>query len=265
MTHVNYTIPAPIALLIVFGFLVKVPTFPFFYWLAKTHVEAITSFSIFLSGFLVKLAVFGLYKFLPLLPTSVVSLAEVLSLLSFVLATVLFTYQVDFKKLIAYATIQEMSLILLFLLITAGTKNHTVGLFLVTHTVLSALMFTLNDFVYKRYNTRNFNALRGVGTAIPKFAMFIYTALLLFKGFPLTLKFIAEVNIIEHVFFSTNYTLLSLTVITILVGNVAISYKMLTLLFGLHQHNQTYFGLSQLETLTLVIFTLVLATLQLYL
>jgi NADH-quinone oxidoreductase subunit M len=40
------------------GFGVKIPVWPFYYWLTKVHVEASTGFSIFLSGFLVKTAVF---------------------------------------------------------------------------------------------------------------------------------------------------------------------------------------------------------------
>ena len=58
-------IPQYVQFALLFGFLFKIPTFPFYFWLTKTHVEALTSFSIFLSGFLVKIAVFGLYKFLP--------------------------------------------------------------------------------------------------------------------------------------------------------------------------------------------------------
>ena len=48
--------------LLFFGFGFKVPVWPFHYWLTKTHVEAPTGFSIFLSGFLVKSAVYGFYR-----------------------------------------------------------------------------------------------------------------------------------------------------------------------------------------------------------
>lgn len=49
--------------LLFIGFGFKVPIWPFHFWLTKTHVEAPTGFSIFLSGFLVKSALFGFYKF----------------------------------------------------------------------------------------------------------------------------------------------------------------------------------------------------------
>jgi len=49
-------------LVLFLGFGFKIPIWPFHYWLTKTHVEAPGSFSMYLSGFLVKTALFGLYK-----------------------------------------------------------------------------------------------------------------------------------------------------------------------------------------------------------
>lgn len=46
------------------GFAVKIPLWPFYYWLIKVHVEAPTGFSIFLSGFLVKTAFYCLTFFI---------------------------------------------------------------------------------------------------------------------------------------------------------------------------------------------------------
>ena len=49
-------------LLLLIGFGVKLPLWPFYDWLPKAHVEASTNFSIFLSGVLVKFAFFGFFK-----------------------------------------------------------------------------------------------------------------------------------------------------------------------------------------------------------
>jgi len=43
------------------GFGIKLPIFPFHYWLTKVHVEAPAGFSMFLSGFLVKTAYYCFY------------------------------------------------------------------------------------------------------------------------------------------------------------------------------------------------------------
>ena len=47
-----------LSIFLFFGFGFKVPVWPFHYWLTKTHVEAPSGFSMYLSGFLVKTAFF---------------------------------------------------------------------------------------------------------------------------------------------------------------------------------------------------------------
>lgn len=54
---------------ILIGLGVKIPIWPFHFWLTKTHVEAPTYFSIYLSGFLVKTAIMGFSVSLPYLNT----------------------------------------------------------------------------------------------------------------------------------------------------------------------------------------------------
>jgi len=90
------------------GFAIKVPLWPFASWLLKAHVEASTEFSIFLSGFLVKFGVLGLYRldtvcFANLL-SPVVSLCSVMGLMD---ATWRMLAQVDLKRIIALLTIVE--------------------------------------------------------------------------------------------------------------------------------------------------------------
>ncbi|MCA9496482.1 MAG: hypothetical protein KC589_06055 [Nanoarchaeota archaeon] len=68
----------------------------------------------------------------------------------------------DIKRLIAFATIQEMNLILSFYLILPNTSHTFVNIFLIMHGILSGLMFFLVDQVQKRFQTRNLVALGGL-------------------------------------------------------------------------------------------------------
>ena len=52
------------SLLIILPFLIKIPTFPFYYWLPEVHCEANTSISLFLAGLLSKLSIFGIIRFI---------------------------------------------------------------------------------------------------------------------------------------------------------------------------------------------------------
>ena len=52
------------SLVIILPFLIKIPTFPFYYWLPEVHCEANTAISLFLAGLLLKLSIFGLIRYI---------------------------------------------------------------------------------------------------------------------------------------------------------------------------------------------------------
>lgn len=95
--------------LLLIGFGVKLPVWPFYGWLPKAHVEASTNFSIFLSGVLVKFAFFGLLKLLLTLELEP-RLVEAYPFLLVGMVESVFKlfYQIDLKKLVAYSTVVEM-------------------------------------------------------------------------------------------------------------------------------------------------------------
>ena len=96
------------------GFGVKLPIWPFYEWLPKAHVEASTNFSIFLSGVLVKFAFFGFVKCLLILNTEINFMFVFPYLLIGLIDSVFkMYYQLDIKKLIAYATVAEMHWLLI--------------------------------------------------------------------------------------------------------------------------------------------------------
>lgn len=220
------------SLAILVGFLIKIPTWPFFFWLTKTHVEAPTSFSIFLSGFLVKTALFGIYRFLPYLDEIALTLATVISLLTVTISSTLFIYQTDFKKLIAYATIQEMSLLLLFLLVGQYFGIKTLAIFTITHSALSGIYFTLNDIVYRKKSTRTIGNLTGLAVTSPKLGLIWLTALVLFKGLPYTSKYLAEFNLYSTTLGYDIYLLMWVLLWATIIGNMYFSINNVRMYFG---------------------------------
>lgn len=125
-------------------------------WLLKAHVEASTEFSIFLSGFLVKFGVIGLFKLLFLI-NNVFIFYFFLSLSFIGLFDSVFRLftQVDLKKIVAITTLIETNW-LLFSLCLLSKDFINVGLLLIlVHTFTTTIEFYIVDFIYKRYGTRN--------------------------------------------------------------------------------------------------------------
>lgn len=175
------------------GFAIKIPLWPFYYWLIKVHVEAPTGFSIFLSGFLVKTAFYCLTFFYSLF-YSVNANILVLSLIIWGAydASVRMWSSLDIKKLIAYATVQEMNLIALFLVLLGSLNLNMLNLFLLVHGLLSALFFYLIDQVQKQFGSRNATLLSGLSLFTPLLTVIIWAGLLIFRGFPIFVKFLIE-------------------------------------------------------------------------
>ena len=182
-----------IGFLFFIGFGVKIPIWPFHYWLTKVHVEAPTGFSIFLSGFLVKTALYCFIVCYSIFKSQFMTYL----LLTWVLwgsldASIRMWSSTDIKRLIAFATIQEMNLILSFFLILPNTSYMFVNVFLIMHGVLSGLMFFLVDQVQKRYQTRNLMGLGGLSTKNTLLTVCIWFMILIFRGFPIFVKFLIE-------------------------------------------------------------------------
>lgn len=227
------------------GFLFKVPTFPFYFWLTKTHVEAPTSFSIFLSGFLVKIAIFGLYKFLPFLSDSSILLGTVLSLIGSVVSSIAFLFHVDIKKLVAYATVQEMGVLTALLLITQTVNLGAVSILLLTHTLLSSLYFSISDVLYKKMSTRSYLATTGLMYTAPKIAGYIATSILFFRGLPLTAKFPAELALLDSLASIELYVLIYVAFFILFMGNLLFSMAFKRLLVGNPTEYSNFYDLSR--------------------
>lgn len=182
--------------LLFFGFGFKVPVWPFHYWLTKTHVEAPTGFSIFLSGFLVKSAVYGFYRLSNLLGGDLETVFfSVFCFLGILDSSLKMWGQTDLKKLVAYGTIQEMSLIYLAFCWGDGVAIFGGILFCITHAFLSSLLFYLVDCIQRRYNTRSVVEISGILHTTPNLGIAILLAVILYAGLPGTLKFTSEIYI----------------------------------------------------------------------
>lgn len=175
------------------GFGVKLPIWPLYYWLTKVHVEAPTGFSIFLSGFLVKTAFFCLVFFIYILNNTVyVTVSLGIILWGSIDASVRMWTSTDIKRLIAFATIQEMNLIFLFLFLLSTGNYRVLNCFLLVHGLLSSFLFFLVDQVQKQFNSRNLILLGGLSLFVPIISFFIWVAILIFRGFPAFVKFLIE-------------------------------------------------------------------------
>lgn len=227
--------------LLFLGFGFKVPIWPFHYWLTKTHVEAPSGFSIYLSGFLVKSALFGLYKLSSLVFSDVsMVIFFLVASLGCVDASFKLWGQSDLKKIVAYCTIQEMNLILILLLWGDGFALVCGFLFSAAHAMLSALMFYTVDCVYRRYHSRSVYSVSGVYTLFPRLGSVIFFMLVVFGGLPGTLKFSCEFFLFSSLLSVSWPACVFLVFVLNFFGLVGFSKAWLNALFGLPSQGSSF-------------------------
>lgn len=219
--------------LLYIGFAIKIPMWPFYYWLTKTHVEASSFFSIYLSGFLVKTAIYLFSLFLPFFSiTTDLNAFFIFAIIGVVDSSIKMWAQTDLKKLVAYTTVQEMNILFIPLLWNNEYSEFLVSFFIITHCLLSSLFFFIIDTLLKRYSTRVSTKLTGLVHTCPLLTTCIIVSIILFSGLPFTAKFFIEIMIFSY---TVNYDFVATIIIIFIanwVGLLGFSKNFFNILFG---------------------------------
>jgi NAD(P)H-quinone oxidoreductase subunit 4 len=192
-------------LLIAFG--IKVPIVPLHTWLPDAHVEASTPVSMILAGVLLKLGTYGILRFgVGLFPDAWHLFAPwlaAIAVISTLYGSLNAIVQQDMKKLVAYSSIGHMGYIILAL--AAGTPLSLLGAVaqMVSHGLISALLFLLVGFVYSRTGTRDLKVLQGLLTperGLPLVGTLMILGVMASSGLPGMMGFMAEFMIFRGSF-----------------------------------------------------------------
>jgi len=179
-----------------FSFAIKIPMYPFHTWLPEAHVEAPTFGSIILAGIILKIGIYGMIRILLTLLPGICEYLQLyvctLAIISALYASILAIRQTDIKRIIAYASIAHMNIIV------AGffTLNH-IGVYgaifqSVSHGLVSTGLFIMVGYLYERYHTRSIMYFSGVTLTMPIFCTFFFLLTIANISFPLTSNFVGE-------------------------------------------------------------------------
>jgi NAD(P)H-quinone oxidoreductase subunit 4 len=184
---------------IVVGFGIKIPLVPFHTWLPDAHVEASTPISVLLAGVLLKLGTYGLIRFgLELFPDAWAVFAPWLAwwaVISTIYGSAIAIAQNDMKKMVAYSSIGHMGFILLAC--AAATPLSILGTVfqMLSHGLISALLFLCVGVVYKKTGTRDLNILSGLlnpERGLPIIGTLTIVGVMASAGMPGMMGFISE-------------------------------------------------------------------------
>ena len=193
----------------VIAFAIKVPVWPFHTWLPDAHTEAPTAGSMILAGVLLKLGAYGFIRLvLPLFPEQSNAYAGWLALfavLSIIFGAFASFGQKDFKRLVAYSSVNHMGFVVLGIAAAAhaaGTQDATIAmngvvLQMFNHGLSAAGMFFLVGVIYERTHTRNLDEMGGLFPLIPVFGGILIFTSMASLGLPGLNGFVSEFMVVR--------------------------------------------------------------------
>lgn len=187
-----------------FSFAVKVPILPFHIWLPEAHVEAPTAGSVILAGILLKLGSYGLIRFsLPLFPKATIfftPLVLIFCLISIIYASLTAIRQTDLKRIIAYASVAHMNMIIigLFSITVEGIEGSLLQM--LSHSIVSSALFLCIGILYDRYHSRYIAYYSGLAHTMPLYSLFFLFYIFANISIPGTSSFVGELLILVGIF-----------------------------------------------------------------
>jgi len=188
------------------GFGIKAGFLGLHTWLPQAHPAAPSHISGVMSGVIVKMGIYGIFRIITFLKTDYLILGEIiitLSLLTGLFGIMNAAVHRDFKKMLAYCTIENIGIIgigiglgligvakdqsLLIFLGFGGALLHVLN-----HSLFKSLLFFSAGSVYSQTHTRNMDKLGGLVKTMPKTGMLFLTGAIAIGGIPPLNGFISE-------------------------------------------------------------------------
>jgi NADH-quinone oxidoreductase subunit M len=178
------------------AFAIKVPLVPFHGWLKEVYVNAPMPATIWLSGILSKLGVFGFIRFiLPIFPELCVRYQGwlvTLSALSVLYPAFLAIRAQSPKTLLAYSSISHLGFVMLGVSSLKATGVTSAVLLSVGHTLESALLFYLLYQIEERKEGLTLTYPHGLAKRYPTLFVALFLSVMASVSLPGTLNFTGE-------------------------------------------------------------------------
>ncbi|WP_010677178.1 complex I subunit 4 family protein [Bacillus timonensis] len=238
---------------IIIGFGIKLPIFPLHTWMLRVHVEAPPSIVMIHSGILLKIGAYGIIRFgMGFFPDEFSKLSPIIAVLGVInllYGAFLAFVQKDFKMVLAYSSISHMGIVLIGLgaMNEAGVQGAVFQV--VSHGLISALLFFLIGVMYERAGTSYIDRLGGLAKVMPLTAGFLLAAAMASLGLPGMSGFVSEFMAFLGLF-KEMPVLAAIGAIGIIMTAVYLLRAVLNVTFG--KPNHSYEGAFDLRPIEMV-------------
>jgi formate hydrogenlyase subunit 3/multisubunit Na+/H+ antiporter MnhD subunit len=188
------------------GFGIKAGFVPLHTWLPQAHPAAPSHVSGVMSGVIVKMGIYGIFRIITFLKTDYLILGDIiltLSILTGLFGIMNSAVHRDFKKMLAYCTIENIGIIGvgIGLGLIGIARNQSLLIFfgfggallhVLNHSLYKSLLFFSAGSVYKQTHTRDMDKLGGLIRKMPHTAALFLFGAIAIGGIPPLNGFISE-------------------------------------------------------------------------
>jgi len=239
MTNASALHPEIIRLAFIFllvGYGTKAGLAPMHTWLPDAHAEAPAPLSALMSGVLLAVAIYAILRWKAVVdavvgPTFTNQLLIILGLFSITIAAFSLVIQRNYKRMLAYSSIEHTGLICL------GLGMGPMGIFaalllLISHCTAKSMLFLLAGNILHRYNSTKIGQVSGLLKAMPWTGGLFTVGLLALIGLPPFGMFVAELALFRAGFAQSNPWLMAATILLLTVAFVSLLRHLNKILYG---------------------------------
>lgn len=186
-------------LILMLGFGVLVPMFPFHRWTPDGHSAAPTAISMLLAGVIMKLGGYALIRvginFFPEGAAFWTPLIALLAAVNAVYVAFVAMVQKDIKYVVANSSVSHMGYVLIGIASLNAASISGAAAQMFAHGIMAALFFALVGLIYEKTHTRMISDFGGLAHQIPVIAAGFMIASLASLGLPGLFNFVAEFSV----------------------------------------------------------------------
>jgi hydrogenase-4 component F len=188
------------------GYGTKMGLAPFHTWLPDAHSEAPAPVSALLSGALLNCSFFAIVRFREIMPLSAASFCDgamlVLGIISVATGAVFMVRQTDFKRLLAYSSVEHMGIVIIMFSLFSSKLDLVVKcaliLHIVAHSLTKTLLFQTAGNFLLAFRTRAVSVVQGLGVSMKGHAVLWLAGLVFICGMPPSLLFFSELCLVAE-------------------------------------------------------------------
>lgn len=196
---------------ILVGFGTKAGLAPIHTWLPDAHSQAPAPISALLSGVLLNSAMYGIIRMTAVankcFGNSIFTgrLLIAMGMLSIVTAAVFIMTQRDYKRLLAYSSIEHMGVIAVAVGFFTPAAIFFGLLHMINHSLTKSMLFFCSGGILQKYGTKHISKIKGALKLLPFSGIAFFLGLFAIGGTPPFSVFVSEIGILMAIFREGRY------------------------------------------------------------